>query len=313
MPESSPAQRDPGVVVDSRLLDAIDKEGLKNTTFVYFASDHGGSVQAYRGNARLGGWNGIYKGGKGMRGLERGTRVPGIVRWPGALPADIVISEPTSLMDVFPTVVQLAGGVVPQDRVIDGRILLPLLQGTARHSEHEFMFHYCGAVLHAVQWHQKDRGTTWKAHYVTPVFQPEDSRACFGRRICPCFGDGVTHHDPPLLFDLSQDPSEANPLSADTEPLFDTTVSRIGKAVEEHRRTLPPVPQQLSSYNNIWKPWLQPCCGMFPFCWCDKETNKADDMLKYQNQSTVSLKKVLIFTCTGLQSYRDGDKLHCNN
>lgn len=41
-------------------------------------------------------------------------------------------------------------------RVIDGRILLPLLQGTARHSEHEFMFHYCGAVLHAVQWHQKD-------------------------------------------------------------------------------------------------------------------------------------------------------------
>lgn len=45
-----------------RLLDAIDKEGLKNTTFVYFASDHGGSVQAHRGNAHLGGWNGIYKG-----------------------------------------------------------------------------------------------------------------------------------------------------------------------------------------------------------------------------------------------------------
>lgn len=40
-----------------RLLDAIDKEGLKNTTFVYFASDHGGSVQAHRGNAHLGGWN----------------------------------------------------------------------------------------------------------------------------------------------------------------------------------------------------------------------------------------------------------------
>ncbi|KAM9204047.1 LOW QUALITY PROTEIN: arylsulfatase D-like, partial [Mergus octosetaceus] len=262
-----------------KLLDALDKEGLKNTTFVYFASDHGGSVQAHRGNARLGGWNGIYKGGKGMGGLEGGIRVPGIVRWPGALPADIVISEPTSLMDIFPTVVHLAGGVVPQDRVIDGRTLLPLLQGTARHSEHEFMFHYCGVLLHAVRWHQKDRDTTWKAHYVTPVFQPEDSRARFGRQICPCFGDGVTRHDPPLLFDLSQDPSEANPLSADTEPLFDTIVNRIGKAVEEHRRMLTPVPQQLSSYNNVWKPWLQPCCGTFPFCWCDKENNKANDML----------------------------------
>lgn len=45
-----------------RLLDAIDKEGLKNTTFIYFASDHGGSLEARRGNTQLGGWNGIYKG-----------------------------------------------------------------------------------------------------------------------------------------------------------------------------------------------------------------------------------------------------------
>lgn len=44
------------------LLDVIDKEGLKNTTFIYFASDHGGSLEAHRGNAQLGGWNGIYKG-----------------------------------------------------------------------------------------------------------------------------------------------------------------------------------------------------------------------------------------------------------
>ncbi|KFV01001.1 Arylsulfatase D, partial [Pterocles gutturalis] len=45
-----------------RLLDIIDKEGLKNTTFIYFASDHGGSLEAHRGKAQLGGWNGIYKG-----------------------------------------------------------------------------------------------------------------------------------------------------------------------------------------------------------------------------------------------------------
>jgi len=41
-------------------------------------------------------------------------------------------------------------------RVIDGRTLLPLLQGTGQHSEHEFLFHYCGVFLHAVRWHQKD-------------------------------------------------------------------------------------------------------------------------------------------------------------
>lgn len=114
-------------------------------------------------------------------------------------------------------------------------------------------------------------GALWKAHYVTPVFSSETSGACYGRGICPCFGEGVTHHDPPLLFDLSRDPSETMPLSADTEPLFQAVLKRIDKAVDKHRKTLTPVPQQLSIPNIIWKPWLQPCCGTFPFCWCDKE------------------------------------------
>ncbi|KAF1401251.1 Arylsulfatase D, partial [Spheniscus magellanicus] len=254
-----------------KILDSLDKEGLKNHTFTYFASDHGGHLEAQDGSAQLGGWNGIYKGGKGMGGWEGGIRVPGVFRWPGVLPSGTVIDEPTSLMDIYPTVVHLAGGILPQDRVIDGRNLVPLLRGRAQKSEHEFLFHYCGSYLHAVRWYQKDSGAIWKAHYVTPVFHPPGAGACYGKGICPCFGEGVTHHDPPLLFDLSRDPSEAKPLSADTEPLFDTVIRKIGRAIEEHRRTLTPVPEQLSLYNVVWKPWLQPCCGTFPFCWCDKE------------------------------------------
>ncbi|NWJ02086.1 ARSD Arylsulfatase, partial [Crypturellus undulatus] len=254
-----------------KILDALDKEGLKNNTFTYFASDHGGQLEAQDGSAQLGGWNGIYKGGKGMGGWEGGIRVPGIFRWPGVLPAGIAIDEPTSLMDLYPTIVHLAGGTLPQDRVIDGRNLMPLLQGSVQQSEHEFLFHYCGSYLHAVRWHQKNSGAIWKAHYVTPVFQPPGAGACYDRGFCPCFGEGVTHHDPPLLFDLSRDPSEAKPLTAETEPFFHTVIEKIGRAIEEHRRTLTPVPEQLSFYNIMWKPWLQPCCGTFPFCWCDKE------------------------------------------
>ncbi|NXD07525.1 ARSD Arylsulfatase, partial [Nothocercus nigrocapillus] len=169
-----------------RVLDVIEKEGLKNTTLVYFASDHGGWLERQEGKRQLGGWNGIYRGGKAMAGWEGGIRVPGIFRWPGMLPANTVIDEPTSLMDIYPTVVHLAGGALPQDRY---------------------------------------------KHY----------------------------------------PSEAKPLTAETEPLFDTVIRRIGRATAEHRRTLTPVPEQLSFHNMMWKPWLQPCCGTFPFCWCDKE------------------------------------------
>nr|XP_060625870.1 arylsulfatase H-like isoform X2 [Anolis sagrei ordinatus] len=259
-----------------RILDVLDNNNLTNSTLVYFASDHGGHLEAKERNAQWGGWNGIYKGGKAMAGWEGGIRVPGLFRWMGVLPKQKVIDEPTSLMDVFPTLVNLAGGTVPQDRIIDGRDLMPLLQGLVQHSEHEFMFHYCGILLHAVRWHQKDSGNVWKAHYVTPIFQPKGSGGCYDIRFCPCSGERVEHHSPPLLFDLSRDPSEAVPLSPDTEPLFHMVLKRIEKAVEEHQRTLTPVPQQLSFYSVVWKPWLQPCCGTFPFCGCDKEKEKRE-------------------------------------
>uniref|UniRef100_A0A8D1HRK7 Arylsulfatase E (chondrodysplasia punctata 1) n=1 Tax=Sus scrofa TaxID=9823 RepID=A0A8D1HRK7_PIG len=256
-----------------QVLDVLDTEGLSNGTLVYFSSDHGGSLEAHFGNQQYGGWNGIYKGGKGMGGWEGGIRVPGIFRWPGVLPAGRVIQEPTSLMDVFPTVVQLGGGQVPHDRVIDGRDLLPLLLGTVQHSDHEFLMHYCERFLHAARWHQRDRGTVWKVHFVTPVFQPDGAGACYNRMVCPCFGDQVTHHEPPLLFDLSRDPSEAHPLTPDTEPLFHQVVERVKEAVRDHQQTLSPVPLQLDRLDNVWKPWLQPCCGQFPLCWCDREAD----------------------------------------
>ncbi|XP_010381795.1 arylsulfatase D isoform X1 [Rhinopithecus roxellana] len=254
-----------------KILNAIEDNGLKNSTFTYFTSDHGGHLEARDGHSQLGGWNGIYKGGKGMGGWEGGIRVPGIFHWPGVLPAGRVIGEPTSLMDVFPTVVQLAGGEVPQDRVIDGHSLMPLLQGAEARSAHEFLFHYCGQHLHAARWHQRDSGSVWKVHYTTPQFHPEGAGACYGRGVCPCSGEGVTHHRPPLLFDLSRDPSEARPLTPDSEPLYHAVIARVGAAVSEHRHTLSPVPQQFSTSNILWKPWLQPCCGHFPFCSCHED------------------------------------------
>nr|XP_058146896.1 arylsulfatase D-like isoform X2 [Dasypus novemcinctus] len=110
-----------------QVLETLDKEGLTNDTLVYFASDHGGFLEVHIEDTPLGGWNGIYKGGKGMGGWEGGIRVPGIFQWPGVLPAGRVIDKPTSLMDVFPTVVHLGGGQVPQDRYAFDKAARPLI------------------------------------------------------------------------------------------------------------------------------------------------------------------------------------------
>lgn len=113
--------------------------------------------------------------------------------------------------------------------------------------------------------------TVWKAHYITPHGSPEGVDACHGSGVCACSGD-VTHHDPPLLFDISRDPAESRPLSSENEALFEAVLSKMAAAVREHRASITPVPHQLSAFNALWKPWLQPCCGAaFPFCGCSRE------------------------------------------
>nr|XP_030693172.1 steryl-sulfatase isoform X1 [Globicephala melas] len=276
-----------------QILDVLDELKLANNTLVYFSSDQGAHVEevTVKGEGH-GGSNGIYKGGK-ANNWEGGIRVPGILRWPGVIQAGLEIDEPTSNMDIFPTVAKLAGSPLPEDRIIDGRDLMPLLQGRSHRSDHEFLFHYCNFYLNAVRWHPQNsfalapnalgmftrpslpslKGTSiWKAFFFTPKFFPEGANGCFATHVCFCHGQYVTYHDPPLLFDISQDPRERNPLTPTSQPRFREILETMQEAAARHAETLRDVPNQLSLGNLIWKPWLQMCCSSSGlFCQCDWE------------------------------------------
>ncbi|CAG06631.1 unnamed protein product, partial [Tetraodon nigroviridis] len=242
-----------------QIMETLDRFNLGDHTLVYLTSDQGGHVEEISAAGVVqGGWNGIYKAGKSTN-WEGGIRVPGILRWSGTIPGGRKIDEPTSNMDLFPMVVRLSGASVPLDRVIDGHDPMDLLQGRAERSEHEFLFHYCNSYLNAVRWHPRNSSSVWKAFYFTPNFYPENGTACSHTHVCFCTAGHVTYHDPPLLFDLSRDPSETTPLTPDTEPAFHTVVRAMQEAAEAHKRTVKPVESQLSLGNVIWKPWLQPC------------------------------------------------------
>ncbi|CAI5656321.1 unnamed protein product [Oreochromis niloticus] len=272
-----------------KITETVDSLGIANNTLMYFTSDHGGHLEdSDSQTGQKGGWNGIYKGGKAMGGWEGGIRVPGIFRWPGRLRAGKVVDEPTSLMDLYPTLKYLAKDTQP-DRQSDGYNLMPLLEGEVARSEHEFMFHYCGIYLNAVRWHPPGSDSIFKVHFFTPNFFPPGAGGCYDTRICLCHGEHVTHHDPPLLYDLFHDPSESRPLTPDTEPRYAEILEQTAKAVERHKSTLPNeqapadahseantaeqgVELQLTWDKILWKPWLQPCCGTFPFCGCKENT-----------------------------------------
>ncbi|XP_015419454.1 PREDICTED: steryl-sulfatase, partial [Myotis davidii] len=167
-----------------QLLNVLEELQLTNKTLVYFTSDQGAHVEEVTAKGeRHGGSNGIFKGGKGNN-WEGGIRVPGLLRWPGVLPAGLEIAEPTSNMDIFPTVAKLAGSQLPEDRIIDGRDLMPLLQGETQRSDHEFLFHYCNFYLNAVRWHPPNSSSVWKAFLFTPNFAPEGANGCFPTHVC---------------------------------------------------------------------------------------------------------------------------------
>ena len=93
-------------------------------------------------------------GGKGNT-WEGGIRVPTIVKLPGIIPPGSVVSKPTHLPDVLPTVARVTGVKLPGDRVYDGHDLLPLLTNSNKRENTEFMFHYCGGFLNAVRYTPK--------------------------------------------------------------------------------------------------------------------------------------------------------------
>ncbi|NWZ97803.1 STS sulfatase, partial [Nesospiza acunhae] len=256
-----------------QVLDVLEKHNLNDKTLVYFTSDQGAHVEEISSAGEVhGGYNGIYKGGKSTN-WEGGIRVPGLLRWPGVVQPGAYIDEPTSNMDIFPTIVKLADAQLPSDRIIDGHDLLPLLQGEVTQSKHEFLFHYCNAYLNAVRWHPGNSESVWKVFFFTPNFSLEDSNGCYDSHVCFCHGGFITRHDPPLLFDLSRDPEEKVPLTPETESRFYEIIRVIQQAVDNHTRSLHAVPNQLSWNNLLWKPWLQLCCSsLFQSCYCDYES-----------------------------------------
>ena len=112
------------------IMNELERRGLADNTCTFFMSDNGPSRESRNwldGNLDFyyGGSSGGLKGHK-FSLYEGGIRVPGIINWPGVIPAGQVLSEPVAAMDVMPTFVKAAGGD-PGQYSVDGRDILPLL------------------------------------------------------------------------------------------------------------------------------------------------------------------------------------------
>ena len=108
-----------------RILETLEELDLADDTVILFSSDNGGveslgsvpvtSMEPLRGYKKL-----TYEGG---------VREPMFLHWPGSEASGTVEDGLASIMDFYPTMLDLAGVPLPQGQPSDGISLAPLLRG----------------------------------------------------------------------------------------------------------------------------------------------------------------------------------------
>jgi arylsulfatase A len=196
-----------------RILDTLHELALDSRTLVVFTSDNG----PWALFDEQGGSAGPLRGSKGGT-FEGGMREPTIFWWPGTIrPA--VVSDMGATLDLLPTLCALSGAAPPRDRILDGDDLSGVLLRGEK-SPRQDVFFYRGPKLYAV------RHGPFKAHFFT---RPE-------------YGPGPeVAHDPPLVFNLDEDPGEKYDVAA----RHPEAVAALRRVAAAHARTVAPVENQL--------------------------------------------------------------------
>jgi len=196
---------------------------------------------------------------------EGALRIPAIAWWPGTILPGQVSTSVISLLDIFPTLLDVAG--VPRHRVswtLDGHSHLDDLLGvmtSSRRDADDIIYFYCTHLLVAT------RVGVFKVYFRKTLFSDSKFRL---RRFC---SEGFPVHNfmtlecptsllhPWLVYNVETDPSESWPLSV--ERLGVDVISMLSDKLESSTDDFH---APLLTYRNIHRT-LSPCCNP-PYCIC---------------------------------------------
>ncbi|KAJ8271326.1 hypothetical protein COCON_G00101850 [Conger conger] len=240
------------------MLKELKRLHVAKETFVFFTSDNGAAVMS---GPKQSGSNGPFLCGKETT-FEGGMREPAIAWWPGHIPAGTVSQQLGSVMDLFSTSLSLAGLSAPDDRVIDGLDLTPVLLKNSLIDRP--IFYYRGNAMMAVRVGQ------YKAHYWTWSNSWEE----FNQGINFCPGQEVTdvttheqmeHTLQPVIFHLGRDPGEKYPISV-LNAEYQAVLRQISPVVQQHKAGLVPGVPQLNMCDLAVMNWAPAGCERMGKC-----------------------------------------------
>lgn len=130
-----------------RILETLDRLGLRENTIVIYTNDNGGewlSRNTPLFNHKMSTWEG-------------GIRVPAIIRWPARFPAGTVTRQVGITMDLTASVLAASGVQLPPDLRLDGMNLFPILEGRVPEVERTLFWR-----SHAARPNRAVRSGDWK-------------------------------------------------------------------------------------------------------------------------------------------------------
>lgn len=140
------------------IIKLLRELNIDDKTLVIFASDNGSPMRRLDSttdadhvidetlkhyNANNHQPNSLFRGIKGDI-YEGGHRVPFIVKWPGKIPKGNKVDTAICLTDIFKTIVELTGGVIPKDSAEDSFSFLPILSGEKENVNRPPIIHHSG-------------------------------------------------------------------------------------------------------------------------------------------------------------------------
>ncbi len=130
-----------------RLVRELEATGQLDDTLVFISSDNGPEMETWPDAAYS-----PFRCAKGST-WEGGQRVPAILAWPGMVPADRVTDGLFSQMDLFNTVLNLAGVAdrIPDDRDIDAVDQTSFLLDENGESNRKYLYYWLTNVFSALR------------------------------------------------------------------------------------------------------------------------------------------------------------------
>ncbi|XP_070250569.1 arylsulfatase G isoform X1 [Myotis yumanensis] len=232
-----------------QIKDGADRTA-KGNTFLWFTGDNGPWAQKCELAGSVGPFTGSWqvpRGGSPAKQTtwEGGHRVPAVAYWPGRVPGNVTSAALLSVLDIFPTVVALAGASLPRGRHFDGLDASDVLFGGSQ-TGHRVLFHPNSGAAGEYGALQTVRLERYKAFYITG-----------GARACDGSVGPARSHEPPLIFNLEDDVTEAVPL--------DTGSAEYQRVLPQVREVLADVLHDIAGDNVSRADYSQdpaaaPCC-----------------------------------------------------